>query len=490
MASTNVGSIHYDLGLDTTKFNSSTNKAMEGVKKFSKVCAVAFAAIGAAAVAFGAASVKSYMQQEDALAGLEAGLKNTGEEVTLVSAMLQKQASALQKVTKFSDEEIISADAMLTTFQLQGKTIEKLTPSLLDMAEGLRDADGNTISLSDAAKMMGKVMGNAEGGIEGMSTALKRNGVIMTDAEAEIFKTGTETERLDTLTRILSYNFGGRALAAGKTYSGQFTIMSNQIDEVKESIGLAILEGIQPLMDKLKEFVDSDEFKGWLEIVIKYLRDDLPGAARTTWEVIKTAWTIFSTLGKIIWGMCEGIAMFIYITQQIIKGVVDGVRVFVVTTGDIIVGVFNGISSFFSNIINVIIGAFNGAGGWLYQKGRDLIQGFVNGVKSMGSAVYNAVNNALSIGGGGGIIDWWDSLPLFASGTNFAPGGMAIVGERGPELVNLPRGSQVIPNDKLGGAMGQTSIYGDVNIGSESDADYFFTRLNRSSDLMGMGLAG
>jgi hypothetical protein len=34
-------------------------------------------------------------------------------------------------------------------------------------------------------------------------------------------------------------------------------------------------------------------------------------------------------------------------------------------------------------------------------------------------------------------------LPEFANGTNNAPGGMALVGERGPELVNLPRGSQV-----------------------------------------------
>lgn len=38
---------------------------------------------------------------------------------------------------------------------------------------------------------------------------------------------------------------------------------------------------------------------------------------------------------------------------------------------------------------------------------------------------------------------------LYADGTNFAPGGPAIVGERGPELVNLPRGSQVIPNHML-----------------------------------------
>ena len=41
--------------------------------------------------------------------------------------------------------------------------------------------------------------------------------------------------------------------------------------------------------------------------------------------------------------------------------------------------------------------------------------------------------------------------PQFASGTAFAPGGLALVGEMGPELVNLPRGSQVIPNPRLGG---------------------------------------
>lgn len=38
------------------------------------------------------------------------------------------------------------------------------------------------------------------------------------------------------------------------------------------------------------------------------------------------------------------------------------------------------------------------------------------------------------------------SFPMFASGTDSAPGGLAWVGERGPELVNLPKGTQVIPN--------------------------------------------
>lgn len=45
----------------------------------------------------------------------------------------------------------------------------------------------------------------------------------------------------------------------------------------------------------------------------------------------------------------------------------------------------------------------------------------------------------------------------FASGTAFAPGGWSLVGERGPELVNLPRGASVMPNGKLG-RMGATHI--------------------------------
>lgn len=54
----------------------------------------------------------------------------------------------------------------------------------------------------------------------------------------------------------------------------------------------------------------------------------------------------------------------------------------------------------------------------------------------------------------------------FARGTSFAPGGAALVGEQGPELINLPRGSQVFPtpqtNQMLNGMGG-----GSVNVGGE-----------------------
>lgn len=66
--------------------------------------------------------------------------------------------------------------------------------------------------------------------------------------------------------------------------------------------------------------------------------------------------------------------------------------------------------------------------------------------------------NPLNVLSGSALSDLFDG---FASGTSSAPGGLAIVGERGPELVNLPRGSQVIPNNQLG-SVGGISISVDA----------------------------
>lgn len=52
--------------------------------------------------------------------------------------------------------------------------------------------------------------------------------------------------------------------------------------------------------------------------------------------------------------------------------------------------------------------------------------------------------------------------PGYAGGTDYAQGGLSMVGERGPELVNLPRGSQVLPNNLLGAALRPAVIQGEV----------------------------
>ena len=57
------------------------------------------------------------------------------------------------------------------------------------------------------------------------------------------------------------------------------------------------------------------------------------------------------------------------------------------------------------------------------------------------------------------------AIPGFASGVQNFRGGMALVGERGPELVNLPRGSDVIPSGRGGSSMTTVvnmNFYGDI----------------------------
>ncbi len=51
-------------------------------------------------------------------------------------------------------------------------------------------------------------------------------------------------------------------------------------------------------------------------------------------------------------------------------------------------------------------------------------------------------------------------VPAFAKGTNSAPGGMALVGEEGPELVNIPRGSQVFTAAESRSMMAADNIFG------------------------------
>lgn len=68
-----------------------------------------------------------------------------------------------------------------------------------------------------------------------------------------------------------------------------------------------------------------------------------------------------------------------------------------------------------------------------------------------------------------------NAINQYAEGTNFHPGGMAIVGEEGRELVDLPTGSRVIPNDiteQMLGTMYSINIYiNNPMFSKESDMD-------------------
>lgn len=74
----------------------------------------------------------------------------------------------------------------------------------------------------------------------------------------------------------------------------------------------------------------------------------------------------------------------------------------------------------------------------------------------------------------------------FANGVRDFSGGWAVVGERGPELLNLPKGSNVFSNEE------SKSMGASVRIGAiydKSDADYIFRRIDTNQRHLSRGVA-
>lgn len=68
------------------------------------------------------------------------------------------------------------------------------------------------------------------------------------------------------------------------------------------------------------------------------------------------------------------------------------------------------------------------------------------------------------------------TVPAMASGGLVTHGGMALVGERGPELVSLPRGAQVTPNGASGGSLNVTIDLSGATIMGIQDLDQYINR--------------
>jgi hypothetical protein len=169
-------------------------------------------------------------------------------------------ADALQMVTTYGDEEIVSGQAMLSTFQLTGNQIETMTPRMLDMAAAMEKTTGQTANLEDIAKAMGKAM-------TGTAGALKRYGVSLTKAQEEQYNTSSGAERLKLLMTILDQNFKGVAKSVGQTLTGQLKIAGNAIGEIKEIMGKALAEAISPFISKFTTFAAKDTTRKQITLI-------------------------------------------------------------------------------------------------------------------------------------------------------------------------------------------------------------------------------
>jgi DhnA family fructose-bisphosphate aldolase class Ia len=123
------------------------------------------------------------------------------------------------------------------------------------------------------------------------------------------------------------------------------------------------------------------------------------------------------------------------------------------------------------DLTSVFQALFSQLGGIISTLGEQVIAIGVAGILAQQAIAQALANPFLAIAAGVALValgslikSSLSSQNKFAVGTRNAPGGMALVGERGPEMISLPRGSQVLPAaqtaNMLGGVGGALEIFG------------------------------
>lgn len=120
--------------------------------------------------------------------------------------------------------------------------------------------------------------------------------------------------------------------------------------------------------------------------------------------------------------------------------------------------------------IGRIFGFISGLGGRFYAAGRGLVAKLVDGLRGIGQAIVRAFGSGIGFAGdiGRALADWLNAntplgnrinlpsplpdftIPALANGGIARTPGAALVGEKGPELLRLPKGARVDPLPKRG----------------------------------------
>ncbi|HEA21480.1 MAG TPA: hypothetical protein ENH87_11230 [Pricia antarctica] len=271
---------------NATKKLGAVGKAVNALKK--NWLAITAALVGVTAVAIKA--LKAFGLQEEQENKLTAALKNVKGATEEGAQELIRYAGALEKTTRFGDEEIISAQAMLATFQLNEKQIAAITPRLLDMAEASRKSTGAQVDLQTIAIALGK-------GFTGQAGQLSRYGVVLD-------KQAIKTEGFNGILKSLDNNFKGIAEASAQTFIGSIDQLKNTFGTLLEAVGKVLAGPLSKLVPKIKAITEVlieniRFFKAFIDIIV------------AVGEIIFTTFTfifeIFETFRETLSGIIEAL---------------------------------------------------------------------------------------------------------------------------------------------------------------------------------------
>jgi hypothetical protein len=225
---------------DVDNFTKNLNKADDDVMSFGdkvsdfgKKAGLAFAAAGAAAVAYAG---------KLAIDGVKSAIAD--------AAAQDKLALTLKNVTGATDKQIAATEDYITKTSLAfGVTDDDLRPSLERLARATGDVrkaqELQTIAL-DVAAGSGKSLEAVTNAIakaqEGNTASLAKLGIGLTSAELK-------TMSMEQITAKLADTFENQASTKADTFQGKLDRLKVAFDEGKETVGTYILNAITPMVE-------------------------------------------------------------------------------------------------------------------------------------------------------------------------------------------------------------------------------------------------
>lgn len=203
------------------------------VSDFGKKAGLAFAAAGAAAVAYAG---------KLAIDGVKSAIEDAAAQTKL--------ALTLKNVTGATEAQISATEDYITKTSLAvGITDDELRPSLerLSRATGdLNKAQKLQAVAIDVAAGSGKSLETVTNALakaaEGQTASLAKLGIGLTAAQLK-------TMDMDSITAKLADTFENQASAKADTFQGKLTRLQIAFDEGKETVGAFILNAITPLVE-------------------------------------------------------------------------------------------------------------------------------------------------------------------------------------------------------------------------------------------------
>jgi hypothetical protein len=336
---------------DVDNFTKNLNKADKDVMSFGdkvsdfgKKAGLAFAAAGAAAVAYAG---------KLAIDGVKSAIEDEAAQAKL--------ANTLRNVTKATDAQIKSTEEfILQTSLATGVADDELRPSLDRLTRATKDVDkaqklqalaldisaGSGKSLQAVTEALSKAQ---EGNLAGLS----RLGVGIDKAELK-------TLSFDQITAKLAGTFENQASKQADTFQGKLSRLQVAFDEGKETVGGYILTAITPLVETLVQRVIpaiadfTNNLGEKLRPVIEFLTPITDGL-RKAFNSVKTSLNDNSEELKPLIDLFKGIAAFARDVLAPILSKTLGAALGIV--GKAVAGLVSGLASvvsFFDDLYNKI----------------------------------------------------------------------------------------------------------------------------------------